>query len=81
MSNVWIVHYDDHCPDPARYVAGVFASEAKAKAFVNARVEREVAAVPANYPEYLRRPLHYEVMYEIEQAELDPEDTDETEVS
>lgn len=73
MSDVWVVHYDDHCPDPARYVVGVFTSEEKAKAFIATKVERSVASVPSNYPQYLREPLHYELMYEIERAEMDPQ--------
>lgn len=73
MTDVWVVRYDDHYPDPARYTAGVFTSESKAKAFVDAKVAQKVAAVGENYPEYLRRPSTYEVCYEIEPAELDPE--------
>lgn len=75
MTDVWVVHYDDHCPDPARYVAGVFTSESKALAFVAAKAAQAVAAVPGNRPEYLRRPSYYEHNYEIDQADLDPEAT------
>lgn len=69
MNHVWVVNYDDHCPDPARFIAGVFTTEEKAKAFLAAKVRQDLGGYPYE-AQYRRNPEHD---YEIVQVELDPE--------
>lgn len=58
----WVVVFDDNCPDPARYVAGVFTAKGLAEEYVTAKCERAARATRWDW--------------EVVECEIDPVATD-----
>lgn len=72
MNKAWVVVFDDHCPDPARYVAGAFTSEQLANDYIARKAAKAAAEYPRNGIAYYQRPETWAADYEVEEVDVDP---------